>query len=65
MRLNEFIERCHANARDKGFWDNPSEMGTLIALIHSEVSEAMEAVDNSDQFRVQIYALGLGICAGD
>jgi NTP pyrophosphatase (non-canonical NTP hydrolase) len=30
------------NARDKGFHDNEIEFGTWIALIHSELSEALE-----------------------
>ena len=34
---------CHTNAREKGFWDTPREFGTWIALIHSELSEALEA----------------------
>ena len=35
-------KEVHANAIDKGFWEQPREFGTLIALIHSEVSEALE-----------------------
>jgi NTP pyrophosphatase (non-canonical NTP hydrolase) len=31
-------------AISKGFWETPREEGTLIALMHSELSEALEAV---------------------
>ena len=35
---------CHRNAVDKGFWDNPRNKGEAIALMHSELSEMLEAV---------------------
>jgi NTP pyrophosphatase (non-canonical NTP hydrolase) len=34
----------HANAKAKGFWDKERNDGEAIALIHSEVSEALEAL---------------------
>ena len=34
----------HANARAHGWWEEPREDGTLIALMHSELSEALEAL---------------------
>ena len=34
----------HANARAKGFWDKERNDGEAIALIHSEASEALEAL---------------------
>jgi len=43
MQINEMARMAHANARAKGFWDEPREVGTILALIHSEVSEALEA----------------------
>lgn len=38
----------HANARAKGFWDGPRNDGEAMALIHSEVSEALEALRKPD-----------------
>jgi NTP pyrophosphatase (non-canonical NTP hydrolase) len=37
-------EAVYANARDKGFYDKPREDGTAIALMHSELSEALEGL---------------------
>ena len=33
---------CHRMASEKGWHDEPREFGTDIALIHSELSEALE-----------------------
>lgn len=41
--LSQLQERAYAIAQSKGWWEQPREMGTLLALIHSEVSEALEA----------------------
>lgn len=40
--LNMLRDEVHQNAVNKGWWDKPREFGTLCALIHSEVSEALE-----------------------
>lgn len=34
---------CHRQARERGWWDNPREVGTLLMLTVSELAEAMEA----------------------
>lgn len=36
--------KVHANAHAKGFWDKDRNDGEALALIHSEVSEALEAL---------------------
>jgi NTP pyrophosphatase (non-canonical NTP hydrolase) len=42
--LNDFCEYVHNMAIEKGWWDDPRVDGELIALIHSELSEALEAL---------------------
>lgn len=41
--LNEIAKDFHKTAVKKGFWDEPREIGTLLMLIVSELSEALEA----------------------
>ncbi|WBX80140.1 MazG nucleotide pyrophosphohydrolase domain-containing protein [Virgibacillus salarius] len=41
--INQLCEEAYQIAKDKGWHDEPRETGTLLALIHSEVSEALEA----------------------
>ena len=40
--INEVSNICHRLAVDAGWHDKPREVGTMLALIHSEVSEALE-----------------------
>lgn len=40
--FKELQKEVHENAVEHGWWDDPKEEGTLLALIHSEVSEALE-----------------------
>lgn len=42
MNLNEFAKEIHANACDKGFWDEPRPFDELCALMISELAEALE-----------------------
>lgn len=44
--INEFIKECHRIAKKKGWWDTERNDGELIALMHSELSEALEAMRN-------------------
>ena len=42
MNLNELSKEIHANAVEKGFWEGERNFGEQIALMHSELSEALE-----------------------
>lgn len=44
--INSFIKECHRIAKKKGWWENSRNEGELIALMHSELSEALEAMRN-------------------
>jgi len=44
MDIKTLIRKSHKTATEKGWWDPPKrEIPELLALIHSEVSEALEA----------------------
>lgn len=40
--INSFAHECNANSRAHGFYDEPANLGEKIALMHSELSEALE-----------------------
>ena len=43
MNLKQLQREAHAVAREKGWWDQERSFGDLIALVHSELSDALEA----------------------
>ena len=42
--VKELIEVSHRIAKEKGWWDQDRNEAELIALMHSELSEALEAM---------------------
>lgn len=42
--FNHIGQRCHSMAVEKGWWDRDRHDAELIALIHSELSEALEGL---------------------
>lgn len=42
--VNTLAQEIHATAREKGWWDAERNDGEMLCLIHSEVSEALEAL---------------------
>lgn len=43
MDLNELAKEIYNNNVEKGFYEEPRSFGDRIALMHSELSEALEA----------------------
>jgi NTP pyrophosphatase (non-canonical NTP hydrolase) len=41
--INELAKQVHENAKAKGFFEKEKNIGEMLCLIHSEVSEALEA----------------------
>ena len=42
VMLNKLRDEIHQNAVEHGWWDEPRTFGEIIALCHSELSEALE-----------------------
>lgn len=47
--INKLAQEVHENAKSKGFFDSEKNTGEMLCLIHSEVSEALEA-DRKDRY---------------
>jgi len=76
MEISEMAILIHKNAVKHGWWENQRPVPELLALIHSEVSEALEAYRKNDKanfaeeladivIRVFDAAEGLGISIED
>lgn len=42
--LNDYRDLAHELSASKGFWEKPRNIGEALALVHSEISEALEEV---------------------
>lgn len=47
--INELAKQIHENNKAKGFYKGEKNIGEMLALIHSEVSEALEC-DRKDRY---------------
>lgn len=45
--INELSKKIHQNAVNKGFYEQEINIGEKLCLIHSEISEALEADRNN------------------
>jgi len=48
VNFNEVANYCHTTSKEHGFYENGFNDGEKIALMHSELSECLEAVRHGD-----------------
>lgn len=49
MNIRECAEKAHRIAVDHGWWETHRSIPELLCLVHSEVSEGLEAHRNGDE----------------
>ena len=56
LTLDELIKLCHDTAVEKGFWDEPRNLGEALMLIVTELAEAMEAhrIQDEENFKEEL-----------
>lgn len=48
LDINKITRMIHQNAKRHGWWDDDRTFGEIVALCHSELSEALEAYRNGE-----------------
>jgi len=62
--INKLSKQIHENNKAKGFYDSEKNIGEMLALIHSEVSEALEC-DRKGKYVKDDVALGWALSTSD
>ena len=60
--INDLVKRAYENSKKHGFWDEEKNFGEVIALMHSELSEAFEEYRNGKKINETYYEQGEKPC---
>lgn len=53
--INDLIKSAHENSVNHGFWEKDKNFGEVIALMHTELSEAYEEYRNNKKLDETYY----------
>lgn len=65
MEINELAKEIHKNAISKGWWTQADTIPNKLLMIHSEVSEAVEAYRNNNHDDIPVEVADIIIRALD
>lgn len=57
--LNDWAKEIHDNAVEHGWWEEERSFGEIVALCHSELSEALEAFRDGKPLAYQVQSYGI------
>lgn len=60
--INDLVKRAYENSKKHGFWNEEKNFGEVIALMHSELSEAFEEHRNGKKINEIYYEQGKKTC---